>query len=115
MPLALQSIFFRLPPYSATFDCDDAALSMSDRLQKTGIDTTVILGNLKLTDESYAESDHVWVVADIRGLELAFDRGSIYLDPQHYTGYVINRGQLLDFVAQDKNDNNQIASLPSNH
>jgi hypothetical protein len=52
-PLVIQVGFFRMPAYSASFDCDDGTLLMMERLQSIGIASEAILGNLKMTEETY--------------------------------------------------------------
>ena len=74
-PLALREIFFNLPGYSSVFDCDDGTLLMLERLHSIGISSTPILGNLKMSGEKYPESDHVWLLADIAGQQIALDQG----------------------------------------
>ena len=100
-PLLMRMVFFRMPAYSATFDCDDGTLLMMERFESIGITSTPILGNLKTTDEQYGDCDHVWLLADIFGTQMAFDRGVFYPDGQHYEGYLLSEEQLLFFVAQD--------------
>ena len=100
-PLVVREAFFRLPAYSAAFDCDDATLLMMERLQGIGITGTPMLGNLKVSGELYQESDHIWLLADIAGSRLAFDRGVFYIDRQHYEGFPLSKQQLLEFIAQD--------------
>jgi hypothetical protein len=112
-PLAVRAVFFRMPEYSASFDCDDGALLMMERLQGIGITAAPVLGNLKLSGEQYLESDHVWVVIEIAGRWLALDRGVIYTDRQHYEGFLINRQQLLEFVAQDLDQAGQTGGNPA--
>jgi len=97
----LRLVFFRMPAYSASFDCDDGTLLMLERFESIGITSTPILGNLKMDDEQYGECDHVWLLADIFGRRLAFDRGVFYPDGQHYEGFQLSKEQLLNFVAQD--------------
>lgn len=101
-PLMLREGFFRMPAYSASFDCDDGTLLMMERFQGVGITATPILGNLKMTDEKYLESDHIWLLADIAGRQVAFDRGVFCPDRQHYEGFHLNKQQLLEFVEQDR-------------
>ena len=100
-PLLMQVVFFRMPAYSATFDCDDATLLMMERFEEMGITSMPVLGNLKASGEQYGECDHVWLLADILGKQRAFDRGVYYPYGQHYEGYLLSKEQLLFFVAQD--------------
>ncbi len=101
-PLVSPATPFRMPEYSSDFDCDDSALLMLDRLKSIGITGTAILGNLKTTGESYPETDHVWILAEIAGRSIALDGGTIRFDRQHYEGFRISRDELLGFVAQDR-------------
>jgi hypothetical protein len=112
-PLAVRTTFFRMPEYSASFDCDDGALLMMDRLQGMGITGIPVLGNLKITGEQYLESDHVWLVIEIAGRWIALDRGAVSFDSQHYEGFPISRQQLLEFVAQDLDKTGQTAGNPA--
>jgi len=100
-PLVMRDLFFRLPVYSAEFDCDDAAVLMMERLDGVGITGTPILGNLKMAGEKYLESDHIWLLADIAGRQVAFDKGVFCLDSQHYEGFPLSKQQLQEFVEQD--------------
>ena len=108
-PLFLREAFFHLPAYSDGFDCDDGTLFMIERLQSMGITSVPVLGNLNKSGEAYLDSDHVWVMADIAGRQIAFDKGVFYLDRQHYEGFKISDQMLLDFVVQDlKTENTDI-------
>jgi hypothetical protein len=55
----------------------------------------------------------VWLLADILGRKLAFDRGAPYLDSQHYEGFQLSKEQLLEFVAQDLEQESQPAHNPA--
>jgi hypothetical protein len=101
-----------MPAYSASFDCDDAAMMTCERLEGAGIRATAILGDLKTSGETYSECDHVWVLADIAGKQIAIDRGAIYLDRQHYEGYLITGRQLHEFVVQDLDVNGKAGENP---
>lgn len=100
-PLAIRTVFFRMPYYSSSFDCDDGALLMVERLEYMGITATPFLGNLKIAGETYQESDHVWVLSEIAGRQIALDRGVFCFDGQHYEGFPISREQLQEFVTED--------------
>ena len=112
-PLLMRMVFFRMPAYSATFDCDDGTLLMMERFENIGITSTPILGNLKATDEQYGECDHVWLLADMFGRQLAFDRGVYYSGGQHYEGYLLSKEELLEFVAQDMEPVSQTVENPA--
>ena len=100
-PSLISKLLFRMPQPSGTFDCDDSTALMAKRFNSIGIKTTPLLGNLKVDGESYSESDHVWVLASVAGLHIAFDWGIPYFDKQHYEGYTLTSDQLLFFVNQD--------------
>lgn len=97
----MRDLLFHMPKPSPTFDCDDSALLMSQRLSRLGIKSTPILGNLKMDGETFYESDHVWILVDVAGLRIAFDWGTPQFDRQHYEGYTLTSKQLLTFVQQD--------------
>lgn len=97
----IKTLGFGLPRLSAGYDCDDDALAMLDRLTTLGIQAVPMVGNLDMTGEAYLELNHVWIVAEIAGIRLAFDLGAPRLDWQHYEGYPITRAKLLEFVAND--------------
>jgi hypothetical protein len=114
-PLLIQKAFFRLPTYSPSFDCDDAATMMIQRLNGIGLSATPMLGNLKMTGEKIGECDHVWVLVRLAGIKIALDRGAMCVDRQHYEGYVISDQQLATFVQQDLDQAGQIVANPSAH
>jgi hypothetical protein len=99
-----------IPPYSDTYDCDDAALAMYNYFQDRGIEATPFIGNLKMDGEAYADSNHVWVLVRSGGREIAYDWGTPRLDRQHYEGYEISLEQLLAAVAQDRQGSDGLAS-----
>ncbi len=109
--LRLSSMFFpQVPSPSATFDCDDSALAMYRHFQGLGIASTPIIGNLKMTGEAYAQSDHVWLLVKSAGLEIAYDWGTPRFDRQHYEGYKISLDYLLQAVQQDQVSSGILAS-----
>ncbi len=87
---------------SETFDCDDGALAMYEHFQKQGIESWPIIGNLEKEEESFGESNHVWILVDFGGKKLAYDWGLPHLDKQHYEGYIIGVDKLLLAVDYDK-------------
>ncbi len=101
IPVFTKTLVFKLPALSDSYDCDDGALAMLDRFTELGIRAIPIVGNIHQTGEDYLESDHVWILAEIAGIWIAFDRGMPWFDPQRYEGYPVTRGKLLEFVAQD--------------
>jgi hypothetical protein len=107
----LSSIVFpALPAASATFDCDDSALAMYRHFQSLGIESTPIIGNLKMNGEAYMESNHVWLLVKSGDKEIAYDWGTPRFDHQHYEGYAISLDYLLCAVEQDKQDSGALAS-----
>ncbi len=107
----LSSIVFpSLPRASATFDCDDCALAMYQHFQSLGIESTPIIGNLKMDGEAYMESNHVWLLVKSGDGEIAYDWGTPRFDRQHYEGYKISLDMLLSAVEQDKQAANALAS-----
>ena len=75
---------------------------MMDRLSTMGIAATPLLGSVTQTGETYSDSDHVWLLADIGGWYIAFDWGIVCLDRQHYEGFALTYPELLRFVEQDR-------------
>jgi hypothetical protein len=86
---------------SATYDCDDATLSMYRYFQGRGIESTPIVGNLDLTGETYDQSNHVWLLVKSGDKEIAYDWGIPRFDRQHYEGYTISLDYLLYAVNED--------------
>lgn len=110
-PLITQKFYFNMPQPSPEFDCDDGTLLMMERLSTLGIKSTPILGNLKKNGESYQESDHVWLLANIAGLRIAFDWGEPRFDAQYYEGFAVTLQQLLAFVQEDRVSQSNPVSL----
>ncbi|MBI2848411.1 MAG: hypothetical protein HYX83_04470 [Chloroflexi bacterium] len=107
-PALLQSLYFHMPAPSAEFDCDDSTLLMWQRLNNIGIKSRPMLGNLKTTNESYLETDHIWLLVDIGPWSVALDWGAPRFDRQHYEGYIVTYDRLLAFVEQDKTSPEQM-------
>ena len=103
-------VFPVLPESSVTFDCDDSALTMYQHFESLGIEATPIIGNLKMKDEAYMESDHVWLLVKSGDKEIAYDWGTPRFDRQHYEGYSISLDYLLRAVAEDKQGGDALAS-----
>jgi len=99
-----------IPPASSTFDCDDATLAMYHYFESVGIESTPIIGNLKMDGEAYMESNHVWLLVKLGDREIAYDWGTPRFDRQHYEGYRISLDFLLSAVAQDKQGSGELAS-----
>ena len=103
--LLLPKWFFDMPGPSSEFDCDDSTLVMFERFTNLGIRVTPFLGNLRMEGETYMESDHIWLIADIAGLPISFDWGEPRMDRQHYEGFEITYEKLVAFVEQDRISN----------
>ena len=86
---------------SPSFDCDDAALAMYRHFQNMGIESVPIIGNLDLKGEEFEESNHVWLLVDSGGRQIAYDWGSPRFDSQHYEGYTVSLDFVLSAVAED--------------
>jgi len=91
-----------LPRSSPEFDCDDSALYMYEYFTSLGYETRIVVGNLDMTNESYNQSNHVWVwVSTPAGVEISYDWGRVSTDEQHGWGYVITYKELLLAAAKD--------------
>jgi len=91
-----------LPRSSPEFDCDDSALYMYEYFTSLGYETRIVVGNLDMTDESFYQSNHVWVwVSTPAGGEISYDWGRVFTDEQHGWGYVITYEKLLLAAAKD--------------
>jgi hypothetical protein len=115
MILVAVLMFFRpgsieLPKGSSTYDCDDATLAMYQYFLSHGIESTPIIGNLKIDGEAYIESNHVWLLVKTSNGEIAYDWGTPRFDRQHYEGYEISLDVLLGAVVQDKQGGGEFAS-----
>jgi hypothetical protein len=99
-----------LPKGSSTFDCDDATLAMYQYFLSHGIESTPIIGNLKMDNETYIESNHVWLLVITTDGEIAYDWGTPRFDRQHYEGYKVSLDVLLGAVEQDKQGGGELAS-----
>jgi hypothetical protein len=99
-----------IPPASPTFDCDDATLAMYRYFEALGIESTPVIGNLKMDGEDYMESNHVWLLVKLGDREIAYDWGTPRFDRQHHEGYRISLDFLLSAVAQDKQASGELAS-----
>lgn len=99
-----------VPAASASFDCDDASLAMYLHFQKVGLSARAIAGNLHENGEDYAEADHVWLLVNVLGREIAWDWGMPCFDAQHYEGYEITLDDLLTAVAADSTGGSVLAA-----
>ena len=95
-------LFPNVPGPSETFDCDDSALAMYEHFRDCGIESWPIIGNLDEDDETFGESNHVWLLVDFGEKKIAYDWGLPHLDKQHYEGYIIGLDKLLLAVEYDK-------------
>jgi hypothetical protein len=89
---------------SSTYDCDDDTLDMYRYFQGLGFKCTPVVGNLDISGESYAQSNHVWLVVISGSRLVAYDWGEPRYDKQHYEGYKITYDYLLYAVRQDQKD-----------
>jgi len=112
LPMLAKVAFFRLPPNSATFDCDDATIAMYNRLAGAGIKADIIAGNLNASGEEFKDIDHVWVLVKVAGRNIAFDWGLPAFDRQHYEGYTVSYAQLEKWVEHDRPAPGAVASAP---
>jgi hypothetical protein len=101
LPRLSRTIFPPIGKPSATYDCDDATLDMYRHFQSEGITAVPIVGNLEMDKESYEQSDHIWLLVRSSGKEIAYDWGLPRFDRQHYEGYTVSPGILLEAVAAD--------------
>lgn len=91
-----------LPRSSPEFDCDDSALYMYEYFTSLGYETRIVMGNLDMMDESFYQSNHVWVwVSTPAGGEISYDWGRVFTDEQHDWGYEITYKELLLAAARD--------------
>jgi len=75
------------------FDCNDMAVDLWNMLHKEGIASLIVVGNLDLDNESFAESDHAWLVVPYlyhpNFYSVEPTNGKVYLgeDEQYWEGY----------------------------
>lgn len=86
---------------SGTYDCDDETLDMYLHFEKLGIRSVPIVGNLETNNETYSQSNHVWLLVSLGGWQIAYDWGTPRFDKQHYEGYKISLDYLIYVVRQD--------------
>ncbi len=72
-----------MPKPSADFDCDNATLFMQDRLSELGIESTPVGGNMTASAESFNDITHVWLIANVGGIHIPFDWGTLRLDSRY--------------------------------
>jgi hypothetical protein len=111
LPRFISMVFPAIPAPSAIYDCDDSALAMYRHFQGLGIESTPIIGNLTMNGESYAESNHVWLLVESGDKEVAYDWGTPRFDRQHYEGYIISLEHLLQAVEDDRPASGTLASI----
>jgi len=108
---------FSLPIVSApssTYDCDDSTLDMYHHFTDLGFTCIPVVGNLDINGETYAQSDHVWLVIVSGHKLIAYDWGKPQYDKQHYEGYKITYDYLLYAVRQDQKDPNLLGISSDN-
>jgi len=103
-------IFPHVREPSPSYDCDDATLDMYRQFQSAGIEATPIVGNLDLENESYEQSNHVWLLVKSGDKEIAYDWGTPRFDRQHYEGYTISLDCLLAAVQADRAGSDSLAT-----
>jgi len=52
------------------FDCNDMAIDIWNMLHKQGIASVIVVGNLDLDNESFAKSNHAWLLVTYAGIRL---------------------------------------------
>ena len=102
-----------VPEPSPTFDCDDGTLLTYRYFRSLGIESTPVVGNLKMEGEAYADSDHVWLLVESGGQTIAYDWGTPRFDVQHYEGYPISLEYLQYAVAEDDRSRLAVADAES--
>lgn len=114
-PVALPSSVAPLPPqfnmgvffqdYPIEPDCDDMAYFTWLALEKLGYECYGVYGNLELDNETFIDSSHVWIVADIEGILYYYEHGIPFLlnewRIQHNEGYLISKEFLLQAMMAD--------------
>ena len=93
---------------SASYDCDDASLAMYRHFASVGLSARPVAGNLQKDGEDYADADHVWLLVNALGREIAWDWGMPRFDTQHYEGYELSLDDLLTAVAADGTGGNDL-------
>ena len=91
----------RVSAPSPAYDCDDSALAMYRHFQELGLKARPVIGNLDDTGESFSQSDHVWLLVEFFGHEVAYDWGLPRFDRQHHEGYPITLDQIYAAIAAD--------------
>ena len=90
------------PRSSSKFDCDDSALFMYHYFTSLDYDVDIVVGNLKMTGETFMESNHVWIwVTTPDGNEIPYDWGRVTIDDQHRAGYIVSYYDLLRYAMKD--------------
>jgi len=84
-----------MPKQSSEFDCDDGALYMYLYFANLGYEVKIIAGNLDLVNESWRETNHVWVIVMSDGDSYPYDWGYHLPDEQHFEGYPVTYHELL--------------------
>jgi len=101
--IAAQVIFLPdAPQPSPTYDCDDNTLYLYHHFHNLGFEVKPIVGNLSMTNETFKQSNHVWILVKIGDEYIPYDWGGPYIDKQHYEGYFISYKLLLKAVERDR-------------
>ncbi len=87
---------------SPEYDCDDATLQAYNFFTQIGIKTQPVAGDLKRASVSLSDIDHVWLIAELGPIKLAFDWGRPCFDRSHYKGYEISVQRLEEWVIEDR-------------
>ena len=95
---------------SASYDCDDASLAMYRHFASVGLSARPVAGNLEKDGEDYEDADHVWLLVNVLGREIAWDWGLPRFDAQHYEGYELSLDDLLTAVAADSTGGSVLAA-----
>lgn len=80
-------------------DCKYATIYMYYYFTKQGYEVYPFSGNLKLNNETFMQSDHIWVMVKFSDDWIAYDWGKPYFDQQHYEGYKVPIEILLIGIA----------------
>ena len=99
-----------VPSASVSYDCDDASLAMYRHFASVGLSARLVAGNLEKDGEDYEDADHVWLLVNVLGREIAWDWGLPRFDAQHYEGYELSLDDLLTAVAADSTGGSVLAA-----
>nr|BEL00724.1 hypothetical protein DMOBY_05770 [Dehalococcoides mccartyi] len=106
--IILYIIFPYVGRYSEKNDCDDITLSMYNHFTRLGFNVKILVGNLEITNETFDQTVHVWLLVHTTFGWVPYDQGDfgfaepVFNSPQHREGYEIDYNTLLAAVAIDK-------------